>query len=82
MPPSTQPAIFKKPGDLCKTKKIKEKMPYEIKQGREERLALLQQIKQNVGEPENAIQTFFKSITSIKVASTVMTFPPNLIVEA
>jgi len=47
----------------------------EIRQGREERLKMIKEIKQQ--SENHPTQIFFKSM-----ASTVMTFPPELVVEA
>lgn len=52
----------------------KDKIIQEIKKGREERLAMMKEMKE--AECNNPIQIFFKSM-----ASTVMTFPPELVVE-
>ena len=53
----------------------KERLLQEIRQGREERLKMIKEIKQQ--SENHPIQIFFKSM-----ASTVMTFPPELAVEA
>lgn len=63
--------IFKKPHGV---RGKEDKIIHEIKKGREERLAMMKQIKE--AEYNYPIQIFFKSM-----ASTVMTFPPELIVE-
>lgn len=63
--------IFKKPYGL---RGNKDKIIQEIKKGREERLAMMREMKE--AEHNNPIQIFFKSM-----ASTVMNFPPELVVE-
>jgi len=62
---------FKKP---YKVRGGKDKIIQEIKKGREERLAMMKEMKE--AECNNPIQIFFKSM-----ASTVITFPPELVVE-
>jgi len=66
-----KPIYFKKPHAA---RGGKDKIIQEIKKGREERLAMMKEMKE--AECSNAIQIFFKSM-----ASTVMTFPPELVVE-
>jgi len=65
---------FRKPYEKPKKIGTKDKMIEEIRKGREERLAVLKEMRQGDHDP---IQTFFKSM-----ASTVATFPPELAIEA
>lgn len=67
---------FEETFDFNQPKDIQKKMFNETEEGQEERLVILQQIKSHE-QPENQVQIFFKSI-----AATVMTFPPQLMVEA
>jgi len=67
---------FRKPYEKPKEIGTKDKIIEEIKKGREERLAVLKEMRQGK-LCNNPIQFFFKSM-----ASTVATFPPELAVEA
>ncbi|KAL5236617.1 hypothetical protein ACI65C_004027 [Semiaphis heraclei] len=67
--------IFKNDNEKQKKGGNKERLLQEIRQGREERLKMFKEIKQQ--SENHPIQIFFKSM-----ASTVMTFSPELVVEA
>jgi len=67
--------IFKNVNEKQKKGGNKERLLQEIRQGREERLKMFKEVKQQ--SENHPIQIFFKNM-----ASTVMTFPPELVVEA
>jgi len=68
--------IFKNVNEKPKKGGNKERLLQEIRQGREERLKMIKEIKQQ-SENNDPMQIFFKSM-----ASTVSTFPPELAIEA
>lgn len=68
--------ILKKPHEKPRARGGRGKMIKEIRKGREKRLATLKETKEAEYADNHPIQIFFKSM-----ASTVMTFPPELAVE-
>lgn len=68
--------IFKKSHEKPRARGVRDRMTKEIRKGREKRLATLKETKEAKCADNHPIQIFFKSM-----ASTVMTFPPELAVE-